>query len=106
MTSTFASVVMESSFPSTHRYTKLNTSFRLQIAMMSGNGFSVETNMSLEDVEKEFSLAIHEQREACFKSTDGSKTTLKIIPQRVEGYMFMPLEKPSELAIPRPRTIQ
>jgi hypothetical protein len=74
--------------------------------MMSGNGFSVETNMSLEDVEKEFSLAIHEQREACFKSTDGSKTTLKIIPQRVEGYMFMPLEKPSELAIPRPRAIQ
>lgn len=100
--------IMASSFQHFHRYTKLNTSpkNRLQIAMMSGNGFSVETSMTKDEIDQALASASHEERSAEFVSSDSTKTVVSVDPLRVEGYMLMPIEVPSELAIPTRRAIQ
>jgi hypothetical protein len=68
--------------------------------MMSGNGFSIQVAESIEDVEKEFAEADKIGRKAVLKSADGSKTEVRIFPSRIEGFMFMPIQPESDLALP------
>ena len=74
--------------------------------MMSGNGFSIEVDLTKDGVDEVFMKARTDGRPAEFVSSDETKTVVSVVPQHVEGYMLLPIVPPSDLALAQRRIVQ